>query len=231
MAKSRRNDGFAKSKQFEQLNPDIEDEILEVYAQLTAESPDLFLHQLPEFFTFLKVPHCFIYDILQCTEYYYEFMQRDKLVVDARNVKQQTTINLLQAYTITGSDSDLIDIVDIDKLIRHGNKLVKFRNNYHHIYESWKLFVQAASDSTSKSAIVHYKLSLPDLKRIKAVLNLDESEGRTSFSDSLLIDMLSCCSTDSDGNIINFDFDKPKEGSYLSIKDFAEILGNLGELE
>lgn len=146
---------------------------------------------------------------------------------------------MILAYTITASTNDInevniIDIVDIDKLIRNANKLVKFRNAYTHIYGSWKLFVDAATTLTDSSelTVTNYQLTLPDLKKIKSFLNLDEtSNGNVSLGDSFLIDMLSCCTTTQHGDIINYDYNKPKKGSYITIKDFAEILGNLGELD
>lgn len=210
--------------------PATEDEILEAYSQVAGE--DLYLEQIGDLFATLRIPECFTYDIVQCVDYYYEFIKPvPGIKFDPLNVKQYTTINLVKAYTITASlDSldNIIDIIDIDKLIRNVNRLVKFRDHYSHIVASWRLFVLATTEKQlSDAAVLKHRLSLVDLKTIKTKLHLDTKE----LGDSLLIDMLSCSTTDVDGNIINFDFTKPKTGTVVSIKDFGEILGNLGELE
>lgn len=233
--------GVSISEEFLRLDPEIEDEILEAYSSITLESQDFFLHQLPNFLRQLQIPTCFTNDITQCVDYYYEHMHNEgyDFKLNESNYKQTITFQMILAYTISSSTSDrnevkIIDIVDIDKLIRNANKLVKFRNAYNHIYGSWKLFVDAATTSTdnSESTVTNYQLTLPDLKRIKSFLNLDEaSNGNASLGDSFLIDMLSCCTTSQNGDIINYDYNKPKKGSYITIKDFAEILGNLGELD
>jgi hypothetical protein len=226
---------FTISSKYESLYPEIEDEILDVYAELTIETQDLYLHQLPQLFDLLKIPKTFVNDILRSIDYYYEFMKPvHDLQFDIANIKQYTTINLVKAYTVTvtlNNINNIIDIIDIDKLLKNVNRLVKYRNNYQHIYESWKLFVTAATEQTlEESAVLDFRLSLPDLKKIKLVLNLDH-DAKSSFSDSLLIDMLSCSSTDSLGHLLNFDFTKPKVGTCVTFKDFADILGNLGELD
>ncbi|CUM56697.1 uncharacterized protein AC631_04147 [Debaryomyces fabryi] len=233
--------GVSISEEFLRLDPEIEDEILEAYSSITLESQDFFLHQLPEFLHQLQIPACFTDDITQCVNYYYEHMHNDNgdFKLNESNYKHAITFQMILAYTITGSANEkhevtIIDIVDIDKLIRNVNKLVKFRNAYTHIYGSWKLFVDAATTSTdsSESTVTNHQLTLPDLKKIKSVLNLDEAgNGNVSLGDSFLIDMLSCCTTTENGDILNYDYNKPKKGSYITIKDFAEILGNLGELD
>lgn len=241
---SRRRDkahGVTISEEFLRLDPKIEDEILEVYGSITLESQDFFLHQLPNFLRQLQIPTCFTDDITQCVDYYYEYMHNegDDFKLNESNYKQAITFQMILAYTITASTNDMhevniIDIVDIDKLIKNANKLVKFRNAYTRIYGSWKLFVDAATSATdsSESTVTNYQLTLPDLKKIKSFLNLDEtSNGNISLGDSFLIDMLSCCTTTQNGDIINYDYNKPKKGSYITIKDFAEILGNLDELD
>lgn len=222
---------FTISTKYESLLPEIEDEILDAYAELTSETQDLYLHQLPQLFDTLRIPKVFVNDILRCIDYYYEFMKPvANLQFDRENVKQYTTINLVKAYTVTvtlNNINHIIDIVDIDKLLKNVNRLVKYRNHYDHIYDSWKLFAAAAAAQQDPD---DFQLSLPDLKRIKQVLNLDH-DARSSFSDSLLIDMLSCSATDPLGHLLNFDFTKPKVGASITLKDFADILGNLGELD
>ncbi|KAG7665764.1 uncharacterized protein J8A68_000784 [[Candida] subhashii] len=183
------------------------------------------------------IPKCFIEDIINCIDYYNLIIKPSSsssnggLKLDPLNPKQSMTISLIQAYTITNNvNNDLnniIDIIDIDKLLRNVNRLIKFRNNYNHIQQSWKLFVMSCCSTTNienDRHIENYKLTLPDLKTIKTNLNLDNPQTNESF----LIDMLSCCTHDSNGHILNFDYTKNKHGPHISIKDFAEILGNLG---
>lgn len=228
---------FSKSEQYERVPLEIEDEILEIYTKLTEKGEDLYLSDLPELFELLRIPNCFVEEINQCISYYYKFMRsKPQLKFDSTNAKQYTTINLIHAYCVTGtvkSLEDILDIVDIDKLIRNVARLVKFRDNYKHIVDSFRLFVASASSKTlTDSEVINYKLTLPDLKQVKTELNLDQdSSAGYSLSDSLLIDMLSCCATSSKGELLNFDFNKPKNGTCITIKDFAEILGNLGEYD
>jgi hypothetical protein len=212
--------GSKKSSQFDVVIPEIEDEIIQCYSQLTSD--DLYLRQLPEFFQQLAIHHCFVYDIEQCIEYYYTVLAPLHQVSMA-NRKHYTTLNMISSFTISPAITkldDIIDIVDIDKLIIHTNRLIKFRNNYNHIYESWCLF----TSQINVELPLKYSLTLPDLNHIKQSLNLD-----TAISSSILIDMLSCSVTDSTGNVITFDFNSAVPS--VSIKNFAMILGNLGELD
>ncbi|EGW31740.1 uncharacterized protein SPAPADRAFT_62337 [Spathaspora passalidarum NRRL Y-27907] len=211
---------------FEKINADTEDEILDEYSELLGDDDDLHLKELPELLQNLRIPAIFTDDIVESVEYYYNFIRNRDVSIDPSNIKQSMSFQLIKAYTITNAiraPSDIIDIIDIDKLLFNVNRLVKFRNNYKHIRESWRLFV---SDSSN---IEHYKLALPDLKQVKSNLNLDnDPETRKPISESFLIDMLGCCSHDSNGNLLNY---MTKEGACVTIKDFAEILGNLGELD
>lgn len=213
-------------EKFKSVSSQTEDEILDAYGELTVENPDFYLHQVPELFHLLKIPECFTEDIIQAISFYYDFMQRG-FELNESNHKQHITLQLLRHLTITNANdipNNIMDIVDIDKLIRFTNRLIKFRDNYKHIYSSWRLFVDAEE---LKLSIEKYRLTLPGLQNIKTSLGLDEQE----LGDSFLIDMLGCCSTDSNGDIMNYDFEKLKQGSSVSIKDFAEILGNLGEYD
>lgn len=243
--KNSNKDKQSPIERFETIPPEIEDEILETYSQFTLnyeeeeeeeeEPKDLTLNQLIEFFDKLMIPKCFIEDIINCIDYYNLIIKpSSSLKLDPLNPKQSMTISLIQAYTITNNVNndlnDIIDIIDIDKLLRNVNRLIKFRNNYNHIQQSWKLFVMSCCSTTNienDRHIENYKLTLPDLKTIKTNLNLDNPQTNESF----LIDMLSCCTHDSNGHILNFDYTKNKHGTHISIKDFAEILGNLGELD
>lgn len=239
--KRSKQQGIAISEGFQRVDPDIEDEILGVYSIATKESDDLYLNQLPKLLSNLKIPICFTNDITQCIDYYYEYMhsQSGDIKVNGLNYKRDISLQLVQAYSINTSQIDsatinIIDIIDIDKLIKNFNKLIKFRNAYKHIYQSWKLFVDGATsiNNGDESVVISYQLTLPDLKKIKSVLRLDEeTHSRSPLGDSFLIDMLSYSSTTHSGDPINYDFNKAKKGSYITIKDFAEILGNLGELD
>lgn len=220
----------ARLEVFNSVTSEIEDQILDAYGELTVENPDLYLHQVPELFHQLKIPECFTDDITQAIGFYYEVMQKKGFEVDEKSHKQHITIQLLRHFTITNASdfpNNIIDIVDIDKLIRGTNRLVKFRDNYSHIYSSWMLFIDATDMKDKHQDPVGQRLTLPALRTIKTTLGLDEQE----LCDSFLIDMLGCCSTDIGGEIMNYDFEKLKLGTSVSIKDFAEILGNLGEYD
>lgn len=230
----RSKQNFSKSKAYFEIPEEIEDEILEVYSNLVGDESDFYLHQLPDFFTELQIPPCFTFDIIKCINFYYNHCRDKTFSIDAISAKQNFTLQMIKAFTIndtiTQSD-EIIDIIDINKLIKNSNRLIKFRNSYDIIFQSWSLLIDASVGITNQSEeeLINYHLTLPDLQRIKNLLQIS-SEANT-LSDAFLIDMLSCCSTTPDGTLINFDFDKPKDGSYVSFKDFAEILGNLGELD
>lgn len=237
MAPKKSKNRQSPSEVFERIPPDIEDEILEAYSELTSgdgleyedADEDFYLHQLVELFAKLSIPKCFTSDIMNCIEYYYDFIKSREVMLDPLNIRQSMTLSMIQAYTISSNVQEIkniIDIVDIDKLLRNLNRLIKFRNGYKHIQESWKLVV---SNSTGRQDVdfENYKLTLPDLKQIKTNLNLNTPQTNESF----LIDMLGCCSHDSNGNVLTFDYTRNKTGPNVSIKDFAEILGNLGELD
>lgn len=237
MVPPKKNARFTPSDQFEELMPEIEDEILEVYSELVDdEQQDLYLNQLPQILQSLRIPNCFSRDIVQCVDYYYKFMKDRDDEINVLSKRQSNTVNMIHAYTISTSNikkiENIIDIIDIDKLLRNLNRLIKFRNNYKHILNSWKLFVTSANSGKSLiplSALESYQLTFPDLKQIKTNLNLDADPAtKTPLSDSFLIDMLGCCTTDRDGHLLNFDFDK--HGACVTIKDFAAVLGNIGEL-
>lgn len=210
---------------FKQIDPGGEDEVLEAFSDIldALGEEDLHLHHLPQLYQKLKVPSCFVADIVDCIEYYYDVAPI--VALGPARLSDRSAVVLEMARLLTVSTDEIIDVVDIDKLIRHTDKLLKFRNHYSHIYESWELFVGAAQPdpALSKQAILAYKLRLPDLLAIKSTLNLDKA----SLGDLFLIDMLSCCQTDSKGYKTSFD----RDGASVSVKNFAEILGNLGELD
>ena len=60
MAPPKKKTSFTPSDQFEELLPEIEDEILEIYSDLVDdEEQDLYLNQLPQIFQTLRIPNCF----------------------------------------------------------------------------------------------------------------------------------------------------------------------------
>lgn len=219
----RKRDG--KSLQFAKVPEQNEEEILEAYAELT-DGGDLHLRMLPGLFHRLDIPRCYFRDVEECTEYFYANI--DGHEIDVSKSYHWVTFQFLTAYTLTTSSNpqELLDIVDIDKLIRNTSTLLKFRDNHSHILASWNLFIAAASPGSSPESFV---LTLPHLKAIKQHLNLDQ--GLASLGDSFLINMLSCCSTNDNGNPTSFYLDKQKDGFGVTIRDFAEILGNLGEFD
>lgn len=217
------------SQKFDQIDQDHENELLEAYSILTESEPDFYLQLLPKLFRNLKIPKCFTSDITRCVEYFYELQGA---VMSSDSSKRDIVLQMITAFTITSqieSDDDIMDIVDIDKLIRHTNKLLKFRDNFNHIKQSWELFVDASSGDTPADPL-SFKLTLPALQGVKSYLNLDSNPNQ-QLSDGFLIEMLSCCSTDDLGTLNNFDLDRQQEGLFVGIKDFAYILGALGEFD
>lgn len=210
---------FGKSSSFPKTDPAIEDEILEAYTAVLGASPDLLLRHMPALFKLLKIHPCFSKDVTSCIAYYYNHMH-GKGPLDASVHRQYIAHCMLMDYTIT-TGNDIYDIIDIDKLIVQVNRLVKFRNAYPHIYTSWKLFVDAAEPECAHPE--EYQLTFVGLKSIKTALDLDLE----SVTDSFLIDMLGCAAGD---GVKNYDLNRVKAGTAVSIKDFAEVLGQLDEL-
>lgn len=227
LAMVRRNEYESLSNAFEEVDPNIEDEILEAYGRATERSPDLYLFGLPGIFHELEIPECFTSDIIHCVNYYYDFLQNVDL--EESNSLDLVVVRLFEAFTISDiSNKSIIDIVDVDKLVRRLMILVKFRNFYDVILENWKLVVFAAngSDDLTFQGIINYKLTLKDMKKIKDKVNTDSDNGKNVASDSVLIDMISCSSIPT----LDFDIRKIKDGSFVSVKDFAGVLGRIGEL-
>ncbi|KAI5959181.1 uncharacterized protein KGF55_005524 [Candida pseudojiufengensis] len=232
MPPKKKKGGFTVSEQFTTVDPEIEDEIIEAYTNYLGEDQeDLLLKDLPILLEQLKIPLIFHQDIDEVIEYYYQFLHGKDLVLEPTNSKHYITLNLLRSFTITPtsakSSNDLLDMIDLENLINQLNKLIKFRNNEAHIRESWKLFINSSSPDKNPDDFV---LTLPDLKTVKTQLNLDnDPQTKAPLNDLFLIDMLGCCKEDSRGNLINFKFNKG--GANVDIKDFAEILGRLGEYD
>ncbi|KAI3406190.2 hypothetical protein KGF56_001032 [Candida oxycetoniae] len=246
----RKKGAFAASKEFEKLDPEIEDEILEAYFKCVggggddeeAKDQDLHLDELPSLFDALKIPQCFTNDIKQAIDYYYRAISQKNITIDRTNSRQNITMDMINSFTITSTSTevitsnDILDIVDIDKLIKYTNRLVKFRNHFSHIKANWKLFLDSSNSSSSSSSssssnVESFRLYLPELKAVKTSLGLDNDlhHGGAILSDSFMIDMLGCCQYDSNERLLNYDFNKG--GACVTIKDFAEILGRIGELD
>ncbi|WLF79791.1 hypothetical protein PVL30_003557 [Lodderomyces elongisporus] len=241
MTPKRKKGQFALSGSYSSVDPELEDEILEVYTNymdsqmdLKEVEQDLALRDLPQMFSMLNIPSCFTKDIEAAIDYYYDIMKSKKSsMIDRTNRKQNITMYMIEAYTITPSSvkvvDDVLDIVDIDKLINNLNRLLKFRNNYSHIRASWALFFADGADYYNANH-ENYKLDLPGLKAVKTKLGLDNDLSNGGMiSDSFLIDMLGCSQHDSKDRLLNFDFDQ--RGACVTIKDFAEILGRIGEYD
>lgn len=223
---------FVRSKSFYEVPSFIEDEILELYSEFT-NGEDFYLSELVQFLESLKIPVCFFQDISNCVNYFYSHIySKEDVVLNVDNHKQNITLNLVKSYTITTSINnldDVVDIIDVDKLLKNCSRLVKFRNTYRLILNTWTLFVESADKNAvdDKDSIVSHRLTLPHLQKIKNDLGLEDS-----LSDSSLIDMLGACSTvGPNDEIVNYDWNKLKSGKYITIRDFSEIMGQLGELD
>lgn len=217
------------SEKFNQIDPQYENEILETYSVLTESDPDFYLKLLPKLFRKLKIPKCFTNDIARCVDYFYEIQGH---VINSDPSKRETLLQMITAFTITSqveSDEDIIDIVDIDKLMKHTNKLLKYRDNLDHIKQSWELFINASSTKPPRDPL-EFKLTLPALQEVKSYLNID-SNPKQKLSDGFLIEMLSCCSVDDSGTLNSFELERNHQGLFVGIKDFACILGTLGEFD
>lgn len=182
---------------------EVEDEILGCYLRVAGEG-DLYLSQLADVFDMLEIPSCFTARVLELIEKYYGIVESG-VEINLKDTSHLIVVFMVQELTVTDPQACLIhqclDIVDIDKLLKQATKLVKFRNHYHHIVASWRLF----------GVQVDEQLTVPELKRVRDELNIE-------ISDHMLIDMVTC------GKELNFD------GAAVGITTFAEILGKLGEL-
>lgn len=229
MAKKKTTTGVSRA--FHEINLKYEEEVLEIYALLTEEQEDIYLKNLKSIFKHLKIPRCFTQDILDALNYYYETKSQISTMTDP---KSKIVLQMVHRLTITSdvtSHDNIFDIIDIDKLIRYTNQLLYYRDNYLFIKETWNMLIDSVVDHPlTPGQRLGYRLTLVDLKRLKAELNLD-GLGKQTLSDMLLIDMLSCCQTDDMGNINNFDLSRTTEGLFIGIKDFACILGNMGEYD
>lgn len=213
---------FHKSRHYLECTESIEEEVLEEYTKFldSFQAEDVLLKHVPILLKKLKVPQCYTNDISDCIQWFYD-TQDGRL---SRSSAQWVVVTqLLQHITMTvtsNGELDVSDIVDVDKLVRFCVRLIKFRNSHSFILDSWSLFTEAAGYSDSD--ITKLRLSLQDLKMIKSKLQLDD------LSDSILIDMLGCSGSTVDGDLYNYRMSKVD--LLVGIKDFGEVLGQLGEL-
>ena len=222
-----------RSSKFNSVSAEYEDEILVAYESILGEEEDLYLLQISEFFTHLQIPNCYTKDVLACVELYYDKLRGHNIKYDADNSWHTIEIQFLQNYTLFSTfeaDSshlfdEVIDIVDIDKLLKRTAKFLFFRDNHLFIKESWGLFIKKVAADLNSTKALDYKLTMPDLQKLKVELGLENE-----LSDGLLIDMLGCCAT-VNGEIVNYDFSKISQGKFVAIRDFAEILGQIGEFD
>ncbi|XBA47473.1 hypothetical protein SBP28_001944 [Candidozyma auris] len=199
---------FAKSEAYAQVDAEAERQILDAYAETLDESnsEDIYLKHLPIIFHKLNIPHCFTRDIDNCIQWFYDIHFHDSASDSHKSRSVQSLLRQLTLTTTRGGEQDVSDVVDIDKLILFGNRLVKFRDHFPEIKNAWRLF-----------------LTLKDLRSIKGYLELDD------ISDSILIDMLGCGTTTLEGQVLNYEGNSG--GLEVGIKDFAEILGQIGQLD
>lgn len=217
-----------------EVDSQTEDEILEVYESITANDGDAYLSDLPKFFEALSIPLCFTNDIATCITFFYDLSILDLELKSSGdlNAMQMTALRFVRAFTITKTfgtleRGDIIDILDVDKLIKQLNILMKFRNHYRHILNSWKQLINASNkDVKEENEILKFKLGVPELRDIRDSLITEQAKG-PQLGDPLLIDMLSIGLED---DSICFYIDRKVESIYITIKRFAQILGFLGEL-
>lgn len=214
---------FKKSSAYTEISAAAETEILDEYAAVldSAQAPDVLLTNVPLILAQLKVPKCFTNDISTCIQWFYDSGQGHVLRHSHRWLVAE---QLLSQVTISASFQglfDVSDVVDLDKLVKFCNRLLRFRDHYPLIKEHWLLFADACGYAGHD--IISFKMSMRDLVKVKKHLQLDD------ISDGVLIDMLGCSTRTVEGDLFNFSF--LPQGLTVDIKDFAEILGQMGELD
>lgn len=215
---------FQKSQQFLLVTDEIEEEILEEYSTFldAFEQEDLLLKDVPVFLAKLKIPKCYYKDINECIQLFYE---TDKGRLPMKKASWGVVAQLLQALTLSVTSEgmiDISDIIDIGKLAKFCTRLLKFRDLHNVIHDAWSLFMESAGYLSGQDYSM-LTLSTPQLKIIKAKLQLDD------LSDSILIDMLGCSGTTVDG--FSYNYRVGVSTLAFNIKDFAEVMGQLGELD
>ncbi|GEQ66984.1 hypothetical protein JCM33374_g647 [Metschnikowia sp. JCM 33374] len=215
---------FSKSTDYWHVPADIETEVLDAYADVldATGSPDLVLENIPDLLERLEVPHCYTRDVSECISWFYA-TQHTSLARSSQNwaVAEQLLRHLTISATVRGV-FDVSDVVDIDKLVKFCNRLLKFRDHSSNIVQSWALFVEASGTQPGTNPVEH-SLTLHDLGKVKSSLQLDD------IGDSILIDMLGCGRSTVDGELFNYKL--ASGGLEMGIKDFAEVLGLLGQYD
>lgn len=216
---------FQKSKRFLLVEEDIEEEVLNEYA-LFIEAfgvEDVLLKDVPALLAKLHVPHYYYDDVSECIQWFYDTQNGN---ISFRSAKWTVATHLLQHLTISVTRNgviDVSDVVDADKLVKFCLRLIKYRDSEARILDAWSLFVEAAGLAEKGKDVTGCRISVQDLANIKRKLRLND------LSDTILIDMLSCSGSTVEGDIFNYQISKT--GILVGIKDFAEILGQLGQLD
>lgn len=211
---------FRKLNTYSEISQAAETEVLDEYAAVldNTQAEDVLLSDVPKILSQLKVPSCFTDDIQNCIQWFYDtgrgHVQRGNHWIVAEQLLLQLTIS-----SVFQGQFEVSEVVDIDKLVKFCNRLLRFRDHFPLIKEYWLLFAELCGEG--KNDITKFKMSMQDLAKVKKYLQLDD------ISDGVLIDMLGCSTRTVQGDLFNFNFSP----SILTvdIKDFAEVLGQLGE--
>lgn len=213
---------FRKLTTYNEISQAAETEVLDEYAAVldNAQAEDVLLSDVPAILSQLKIPGCFTDDIQNCIQWFYDtgrgHIQRGNHWIIAEQLLLQLTIS-----SVFQGQFEVSEVVDIDKLVRFCNRLLRFRDHFPLIKEYWLLFAELCGEG--KKDITKFKMSMQDLAKVKKYLQLDD------ISDGVLIDMLGCSTRTVQGDLFNFNFSP--SGLSVDIKDFAEVLGQLGELD
>lgn len=212
---------FKRSAEFRRVVPELETEVLDAYAQcLDSGQEDVLLQNVPGILDELQIPQCYTKDIAETVQWF----QDTRHLMLAGSAKWAVAEQLLRHLTISvvvNGQLDVSEVVDIDKLVVFCNRLLKFRDHHEYICSNWALFVEAAGLKTTNPA--QQKLTLAELLKVKSYLQLDD------ISDAILIGMIGCAGSSPDGELYNYTL--TKRGPVVSIKDFAEIMGQLGKYD
>lgn len=214
---------FAKSAQYSHITHLAEAEVLDHYEAMleSGTSPDVLLSHVPSILIKLRIPKCFTVDIVECIQWFYDTGHANVSTKSPRWIIIEQLLLHLTISTKVNGIVQVSDVVDIDKLVTFCNRLLRFRDHFRMIKQAWRLFVEASGNKNAD--ITMFRLSMKDLSKVKSYLQLDD------ISDTVLIDMLGCGTSTVDGEIYNYTFQQ--EGLSVNIKDFAEIMGQLGELD
>lgn len=203
---------FAKSRTYADVEKRYEDDILDAYAEIldSSQDPDVVLSHIPLLLRHLAVPSLYTTDITECIQWFYDTAKSTRA-----GRRWDVARDLLAQLTISshmGGTFDVSDVVDIDKLVKFCARLLMFRDNTHIIQQAWQLFIDASGNLDA------LRITVAELRLVKRYLELHD------IGDAILIDMVGC------GREKRVDF-VFNGGLSVGIKGFAEILGQLGELD